>query len=753
MGVCMFAKFAAKRHLTGPLRAVSPVADNDNEIDWESASKAASSLTANKEDVLLSDNSLKLNAYFQKVFKEKATFKKAGVKESIELVYVEAVSLLIPMLYIGSILAVLSGLIWLFVEPMLESFNQGHILLGTAWTCLALVSFAVLFLFMRPLFGGFRSYHGRILQYEDAPALMEMVEKLSEHLGVVPPKRIEINNETTIRVDAYAGINSIYRDEYKIILGAPLLMSLTLTQLVGLLAHELAHFQNKQQKIAFYLMHHVSEWLYFRATGQDKRHELLLKRMQKQKLSLNEFVELWVWQRIHLIQQNIFAGLFSMHRSLTAWKCRQIELEADKQAVKVVGSQGFSSMIEKVRNVQGAQSKVSAQNHWAWKEGFLLDDYAMAVAMEAKNSGVDIEHLLEKEVTRFCPSDKVRLEHALALNSKGALPARASASLLLEQAKEISCELTLLDYESSGIKDSHLVVVPSEKIRQLKIRQDKLEVITKRYFDGRAGVRILKFEPSSERDITQFDIQTSIDFLRRNRVEDGRQQAITKGLFERIYKAYVIERLLLAKLPVAMYLGEDGGIRKDSDKYLLKMRKQYQAALLPIEALDQVFYQRAHEAMNAMGSKNRSEVATAFQNLELYGQLRVRVVQLREAFAPLNLIVNGLVHGVNARALQAGASEKQNVWKLVEGLREGMQERPIYVGLSRKKLHLVAYLDVKLGMIPSDSADMTIEDMASYTDELLQLLQFQYHKWQAQLALVMTRFEQANRVEPINLLH
>ncbi|OUS39354.1 hypothetical protein A9R00_09790 [Oleispira antarctica] len=749
----MFANFAAKRHLTGPLRAVSPVAENDNEIDWKSASKAASSLTANKEDVLLSDNSLKLNAYFNKIFKEKAAPEKTTIKESIELVYVEAVSLLIPMVYIGSILAAFSGLIWLFVEPMLRHFNQGQILMGTAWTCLALVSFAILFLFMRPLFGGFRSYHGRTLQFEDAPALMELVEKLSEHLGVIPPKRIEINNETTVRVDAYAGINSIYRDEYKIILGAPLLMSLSLTQLVGLLAHELAHFQNKQQKIAFYLMHHVSEWLYFRATGQDKRHELLLKRMQKQKLSLNEFVELWVWQRIHLLQQNMFAGLFSLHRSLTAWKCREIELEADKRAVKVVGSQGFSSMIEKVRDVQGAQAKVSAQNHWAWKEGFLLDDYALAVAMEAKNNKVEKAHLLEKEVTRFCPSDKVRLEHAMALSCKGSLPARASASLLLEQAKEISCELTLLDYESSGIKDSHLVVVPSEKIRQLKNRQDKLEVITKRYFDGRAGTRILKFEPSCERDIAQFDIQTSIDFLRRNRVEDGRQQAISKNLFERIYKAYVIERLLLAKLPVEKYLGEEAGTRKDSGKYLLKMRKQYRSALLPIEALDQVFYQRAHEAMRVMGAKSRAEVTTAFQNLELFAQLRVQVVQLHEAFAPLNIIVNGLVQGVNAKALQAGAVEKQNVWTLVEELKRGMQERPIFVGLSRKKLHLVSYLDVKLGVMPNESVDMTIEDMASYTDELLRLLQFQYHKWQAQLALVMTRFEQSNKIEPINLLH
>ena len=37
----MFANFAAKRHLTGPLRAVSPATVEDSEIDWKAASKIA----------------------------------------------------------------------------------------------------------------------------------------------------------------------------------------------------------------------------------------------------------------------------------------------------------------------------------------------------------------------------------------------------------------------------------------------------------------------------------------------------------------------------------------------------------------------------------------------------------------------------------------------------------------------------------------------------------------------------------------
>ncbi len=748
----MFANFAAKRHLTGPLRAVSPVAESNNEIDWKSASKEAGALTLNKEDVLLSENALKLNAYFKKVLNSTVINEQSSLKNSMQLAYVEAVSLIIPSIYIAFILSVFGALIMLFVEPTLANFDEGSILMATAWVCLALLSFGVLLLFLRPLFGGFRSYHGRILQYEDAPALMSLVEELSQHLGVKAPKKIEINNETTIRVDAYAGISSIYRDEYKIIIGAPILMSLSLTELIGLLAHELAHFQNKQQKIAFYLMHHVSEWLYFRASGQDKRHQLLLKRMQKQKLSLNEFTELWVWQRIHLMQQGVFGFMFSLHRRLTSWKCREIELSADRQAISVVGSSAFEDMIENIRAVQGAQKKVSEQNHWAWKEGFLLDDYALAVAVEAKSAAFQPERLRSKEITRFCPSDEVRLQQALALNCKENFPAKASAKLLLEKPRKISCELTLLDYESSGISNAAEVLVSAQKIRQLKEKDEKVNGIAKNYFECRSGSRVLKFEPSQERDVALFGVQDSIHYIRRNRVEDSKYLAIYRGLFDKTYKGYVIGRLIEAKLPVSKYLKEDAGAKADGAQRLLMLRQNLQRSLLPMEAMDQVFYQRAHSALINMDEKSRTDVSGAFQNLELYSQLRESLAHLKESFGPLNLIVCGLTQGVKVKALQAGAIEKKNCWGIIAVLREEMRERSIYVGLSRKKVHLLSYLDVKLGPLPKHGNDMSLEDMAIYIDELLELLNFQYQKWLGRLALVMTRYEKDNHIEPINLL-
>ena len=130
-GANMFANFAAKRHLTGPLRAVSPVAEDDNEIDWRAASQEASSTAAKRSDVLLSDNARKLNAYFKKVFKAQISSEKLSFKNSCQLIYVEAISLLIPTVYIGSILGALSVLILLFVEPIIRYFDQGQLLEAT----------------------------------------------------------------------------------------------------------------------------------------------------------------------------------------------------------------------------------------------------------------------------------------------------------------------------------------------------------------------------------------------------------------------------------------------------------------------------------------------------------------------------------------------------------------------------------------------------------------------------------------------
>lgn len=752
----MFANFAAKRHLTGPLRAVSPVTENDSEINWKQATKKAKKLVQTTDNFLASSNSQKLSSYFKRAFVGTLSLNKLTLKDSLQLVFVEAVSLLIPMLYISAVFAVLAAAIIFFSQPVIEHVLEGCYLEATAWICPAILMLGLLYILLRPLFGGFKSYHGRVLFKTEAPALFALTNELSRHLNVVPPKRIEINNETALRVDAYSGVNSIYRDEYKIVIGAPLLMGMSLNQLAAMLAHELSHFRDKKKKIAFYLMHHVSEWLFFRASGQDKFHQKLLNRMQKEGLSKFEYIELWMWQRIHLVQQSCFSCMFSFHRKLTAWKSREIELETDATAISLVGSDDFSSMLRQLRLIQNSQTAVSKQNDWAWKEGYLLDDYAQAVALEASKAKPILERVFndhaEEEVTRFCPSDRVRLEHAKDLKKQGVLTAKVSASLLLENSGTISKELTRLDYEASGIQESDKYCVSSAKIRLLKEKKDQLNKLAYRYFDGRIETRVLRFDPSEERDISRFDIQNSIDYIRLYRVEDRKYQASSANLLKRIKKAYTIQRLILSGLPVKKHLGNEVMAKGESEAYLEHMRAQYQQALYHMEAMDQVFYQRANVAMNYLDMAARSEVFSSFSNLEMYSQVRKEVSSIEEAFDPLNLIVNSLHNGVSTRILQAGVAEKQQVWGLLQQLRSKLKELPIKVSHNRRKIHLLSYFDVKLGSLAPNSTDLTIEEVAEYVSQLLLLLSFQYAKWQSQVALVMTRFETENNVTQINVL-
>jgi Zn-dependent protease with chaperone function len=753
----VFANFAARRHLTGPLRAVSPVAESDSEIDWKTASKKAKKAISKKPVPATSVNSQKLSAYFKKSFKGSLAPDKNTFKDNLELGFVEVVSLFIPLLYISVVLGFTTFGIMSFSEPMFIHVVEARYLEATYWASPAVLMFGFLYILMRPLFGGFKSYHGRVLLNHEAPALFALTESLSRHLNVRAPKRIEINNETVLRVDAYAGINSIYRDEYKIVIGAPLLMGLSLNQLTAMLAHELSHFRNKQKKVAFYLMHHVSEWLYFRASGQDKFHQKLLQRMQKEGLSKFEYVELWVWQRVHLVQQSAFYCLFSVHRRLTAWKSRKIEMQTDEAAIAIVGTAGFISMLHQLRQIQNSQVVVSGQNDWAWKEGYLLDDYALAVALEASKatakSDLVFKQNQDKEVTRFCPCDAARITHAKEFGIKGVLTANISASLLLENPNKVSKELTLLDYLSSGIVEAEKRCVSSGKIRQLQAKKVQLDKLAYRYFDGRIETRILRFEPTEERDISQFDIQTSIDYIRRYRVEDRKYQISSSNLLKRIHKAYLIQRLTLSGLPVKKHLGNEALPKGKSDAYLDHMRSQYQQALYHMEAMDQVFYQRAFVVLNYLDVAARSMVLTAFSNLEYYAQVRREVLSIEEAYNPLSLIVNSLHNGVSTKILQAGVKEKQQLWLKLKLLIKQLEDKPVKVSLNRSNIHIIVYLEIKLGKLPDSSSTMTVEDLAMYVSQLLQLLSFQYHKWQSQVALVMSRFEVENGVSPVNLLN
>lgn len=751
----MFANFASKRHLTGPLRAVSPV-ETDEEIDWQTLAKPRSGSRVRRAIPQPSSNNEKLSRYVKHCFKRELDVKQVSWQEALQLAWVESVSLIIPLLYIGSVLAMLSLAIWFFAEPVMAHVIEKRYVVATAWTCGAMAMVGLLYVLMAPLFGGFRRYHGRVLAYHEAPALFDLVSVMSERLQVKAPRRIEINNETAMRVDAYAGINSIYRDEYKIIIGAPLLMSMSLPELTAMLAHELSHFQNKHKKVAFYLIHHVSEWLYYRAKGKDKRHQKLLKRMQSDKLAKYEYVELWIWQRLHLFQQTLFAGMFALHRNLTSWKCRQIELETDALAIQFSGSKPFIAMLNKLRLIQYSQGAVSKQNDWAWKEGFLLDNYASAVALEVKKSTKtqldQVRQYRQKECTKFCPDDYTRMVQAKNMKVESELKTDVSSQYLLEQGKRLAKELTTLDYESTGIESPERFCISFEKIRQIKTTKDQLRKQAQVFFDGRIHDRVIRFEPSEERDISGFDVQTSIDYIRRYRVEDQRAKVSAANLLKRINETNVIERLRASGLPVKRFLGNKAGGKKQGQDYLQYMRDQYRQSLYHLESMDQVFYQRVHTGKMYLDAKSRNQIDWAFHNLELYSQTRRIIAKLEEAYLPLNFIVNGLQDGVTTRILQAGVVEKQYIWTCIGSLRKELKSRPIKVQLNNRRVHILTYLDFKLGVLPKASSAMTLEEIAEYANELIQLLRFQYHKWQDQVAAIMARFEHQNEVTPINLM-
>ena len=108
---------------------------------------------------------------------------------------------------------------------------------------------------------------------------------------------------------------------------------------------------------------------------------------------------------------------------------------------------------------------------------------------------------------------------------------------------------------------------------------------------------------------------------------------------------------------------------------------------------------------------------------------------------------------LQTKILQAAVTEKQHLWTLLQVLIKELKARPVKVILHNKKVHIINYLNFKLGSIPETSDQMTVEELASYVSDLMSLLSFQYHKWQSQIAVVLSKFESNNEITPINLLN
>lgn len=114
--------------------------------------------------------------------------------------------------------------------------------------------------------GGGGGEPGLPIRREQAPRLFALIDEVGEGLGGVRLHRAFIAGQTTAMVRQVGGLRGIGRSRNDLVLGLPLMLSLSEAQLRAVLAHELGHLRDEHGRIAAFAHRVGMRWSKLDAT-------------------------------------------------------------------------------------------------------------------------------------------------------------------------------------------------------------------------------------------------------------------------------------------------------------------------------------------------------------------------------------------------------------------------------------------------------------------------------------------------------
>jgi len=374
---------------------------------------------------------------------------------------------LLPILYVALVIALLAGAVGLFVAvgALLQTVRVRYAALLFA----APIGLLVGALFMiKPLFRRRRrvdrAYSRRFVNPMTEPLLWQFVEGVCDGVGSVRPDRIEIVTGPV----AMASWMGFLRRQYVLVVGLPLLGSLTAEEFAGLVAHEVGHFRQGLGCFLQRLIGGVNGWFFTVVYERD---------------DFDHQVEAWA-------DEGFFWSLLSMMARCGAWVgrgalfClgmlgvlvsrymeRQQEFDADRYWCRVAGAKSFATAMRKVWYLGLAHSVSQEFVGACLDQGYLPDDFPRVnlglLRCLSREDIAKFEEGRKKEKTRWLdthPGDAERVAMATREGRPGVYHVQRPAAWLLRDFEGLCKQLTRETYEHVlGARFSPALVHPVEQ--------------------------------------------------------------------------------------------------------------------------------------------------------------------------------------------------------------------------------------------------------------------------------------------------
>ena len=396
--------------------------------------------------------------------------------------------LTLPVAYAGFVALLARAAWWLTVYAAYGGTKLAYV---AAATVVVVAVFLLKPLFRRPT----ATERPRRLKREKQPLLFDYVEAVCVAVGAPKPAEIAINLEVQASAGAAGGFRGLFTGDLCLTIGLPLLIGLNLREFTGVLAHEFAHFSQKQGLRFRALLAQLTRFFLVTALERDEWDATIAQWTSEVPLYFKPFF--WFLSLLLGIARGYMLALSLLARVVGAHTDRQLEFHADRRACELVGSGGVESLIRKLPRLVVAHQAALADAASASRQGQLADDFPKLLIGNLPQIPQEVldelEESLRETPTHWAdshPSGRDRIAATQRWSLEGLLnlyetDAAAPASILMDHFGRVSRALTqflYLDLFGRQIEAEELS--PANEIVEEERRRTDARSALLRYFQS-----------------------------------------------------------------------------------------------------------------------------------------------------------------------------------------------------------------------------------------------------------------------------
>ena len=319
----------------------------------------------------------------------------------------------------------------------------------------------------------------------DQPELFEVIKLVCEKIGAPVPAKVVVDSTAAVGADYDFAMDAIRGRRLRLNIGLCLVVGVTASQLVGLLAHELAFFSKGSGARSVRFVRGVNRWFMLRIKHDPWMDWLEERCVASSRLKGWGYRLLWacVWLSLRPLRL-----LDALCRLLSTGMMRGIVSRADACAARLVGSDVMAAALDQ----QGILTAHYDRAHRVYLEGSaalrLPDNIPLLVSRRLMIDLVGAEDVpVSSHWLEMAPSDSRRRAQIVKLKAEGMVGGTADATSLFRNFHELARRGTYFHYQNThGLAvNEHRLVAVEETVHDSRASMQTVEVLN-HYFKGLA---------------------------------------------------------------------------------------------------------------------------------------------------------------------------------------------------------------------------------------------------------------------------